>query len=286
MSQVRPKTGKMGWEDRRQGRCSTRFLAVASVSRIRSLSVMKSSDSNFGYTRREAFRLGMSSLAAVWFGSPLASALAQTTTDPAPAGPYTLPPLPYPYEALEPQIDTITMQLHHDRHHKAYVDNANKLLADQPELAKLSPEDLLKNLSRAPEAIRTGLRNNVGGHVNHSLFWQMMSPKGGGKPSGGLAKAVEKEFKSFDEFQKQFNDAAVKRFGSGWAWLAAKEGKLEIFSTANQDSPVTDGQVPLLGLDVWEHAYYLKYQNRRPDYIAAWWNLINWDFVNEQFTKA
>jgi superoxide dismutase, Fe-Mn family len=247
---------------------------------------MKSSDSNLGYTRREAFRLGMSSLAAVWFGSPLVSALAQTTIAPAPTGPYTLPPLPYPYEALEPQIDTLTMQIHHDKHHKAYVDNANKLLADQPELAKLSPEDLLKNLSKAPEAIRTGLRNNVGGHVNHSLFWQMMSPKGGGKPSGELAKAVEKEFKSFDEFQKQFNDAAVMRFGSGWAWLAAKDGKLEIFSTANQDSPVTDGQLPLLGLDVWEHAYYLKYQNRRPDYIAAWWNLINWDFVNEQFTKA
>ena len=170
---------------------------------------MKSSDSNFGYTRREAFRLGMSSLAAAWFGSPLGSALAQTTIAPAPTGPYTLPPLPYLYEALEPQIDTITMQIHHDKHHKAYVDTANKLLADQPELAKLSPEDLLKNLSKAPEAIRTGLRNNVGGHVNHSLFWQMMSPKGGGNPSGRVAKAIEKEFKSFDEFQKQFNDAAV-----------------------------------------------------------------------------
>ena len=233
------------------------LLGVATISRIRSLSVMKSSDSHFGYTRREAFRLGMSSLAAAWFGSPVGSALAETTIAPAPAGPYTLPPLPYPYEALEPQIDTITMQIHHDKHHKAYVDTANKLLADQPEFAKLSPEDLLKNLSKAPEAIRTGLRNNIGGHVNHSLFWQMMSPKGGGNPSGGVAKAIEKEFKSFDEFQKQFNDAAVKRFGSGWAWLAAKDEKLEIFSSANQDSPVTDGHVPLLGLDVWEHAYYL-----------------------------
>jgi superoxide dismutase, Fe-Mn family len=247
---------------------------------------MKSLNSKFLYTRREAFRLGVSSLAAAWFGSPFLSALAQTTIAPAPTGPYTLPQLPYSFEALEPRIDTLTMQIHHDKHHKAYVDNANKLLADQPELAKLSAEDLLKNLSKAPEAIRTGLRNNVGGHVNHSLFWQMMSPNGGGKPSGLLAEAIEKEFKSFDEFQKQFNDAAVKRFGSGWAWLTATDRKLEVFSTANQDSPITDGKVPLLGLDVWEHAYYLKYQNRRPDYVAAWWNLVNWDFVNEQFTKA
>jgi superoxide dismutase, Fe-Mn family len=243
-------------------------------------------DLNSGYTRREAFRLGLSSVAAVWFGGPIASALAQTTSAPVPTGPYTLPPLPYPYEALEPQIDTLTMQIHHDKHHKAYVDNANKLLVGQPEFAKLSPEELLKNLGKAPEAIRTGLGNNVGGHVNHSLFWQMMSPKGGGKPSGELAQAIEKEFKSFDEFQKQFNDAALKRFGSGWAWLVAKDGNLEILSTANQDSPVTDGQLPLLGLDVWEHAYYLKYQNRRPDYVAAWWNVVNWNFVNEQFKKA
>ena len=175
---------------------------------------MNSSEPNSGYTRREAFRLGLSSLAAVWFSGPIGSALGQSTSESAPAGPYTLPPLPYSYEALEPQIDTLTMQIHHDKHHKAYVDNANKLLAGQPELAKLSPADLLKNLRKAPEAIRTGLRNNVGGHVNHSLFWQMMSPEGGGKPSGEIAKAIEKEFKSFDEFQKRFNDAALKRFGS------------------------------------------------------------------------
>jgi superoxide dismutase, Fe-Mn family len=247
---------------------------------------MKSLNSKFRYTRREAFGLGVSSLAAAWFGSPLLSGLAQTTAGPAPSGPYTLPPLPYAYEALEPQIDTLTMQIHHDKHHKAYIDNANKLLADQPELAKLPPEDLLKILSKVSEAIRTGLRNNVGGHVNHSLFWHMMSPKGRGEPSSGLAEAIEKEFKTLDEFQKQFNDAALKRFGSGWTWLTAKDGKLEVFSTANQDSPITDGKVPLLGLDVWEHAYYLKYQNRRPDYVAAWWNLVNWDFVNEQFTKG
>jgi superoxide dismutase, Fe-Mn family len=237
-------------------------------------------------TRREALRLGLGYLVTACYGGSLASGLAQATRAPAPAGPYTLPPLPYPYEALEPHIDTLTMQIHHDKHHKAYVDNANKLLADQPELAKLPPEDLLKSLSNAPEAIRTGLRNNVGGHVNHSLFWQMMAPKGGGKPSGKLATAIEKEFNSFDEFQKQFSDTALKRFGSGWAWLVVKDGKLEILSTANQDSPISDGRVPLLGIDVWEHAYYLKYQNRRPDYVAAWWNLVNWDFVNERFGKA
>jgi superoxide dismutase, Fe-Mn family len=247
---------------------------------------MNSADSNLIYTRREAFRLGLGSLAAAWFGGSIFSALAQSTSASAPTGPYTLPPLPYPYEALEPHIDTLTMQIHHDKHHKAYVDNANKLLADQPELAKLSPEDLLRNLDKAPEAIRTGLRNNVGGHVNHSLFWQMMSPKGGGKPSGELAQAIEKDFKSFDNFQKQFSDAALKRFGSGWAWLVLRNGKLEILSTANQDSPITEGQVPLLGVDVWEHAYYLKYQNRRPDYVAAWWNVVNWDFVNNQLEKA
>ena len=247
---------------------------------------MKSADFNFGYTRREAFRLGMSSLAALWFGSPLVSALAQTTTAPAPPGPYTLPPLPYPYEALEPHVDTLTMQIHHDKHHKAYVDNANKLLADQPELAKLSAEDLLRNLSKAPEVYPHWPAQQCGRACQSLLVLADDVAEGRRQTLGRTRQGLEKEFKSFDEFQKNFNDTAVKRFGSGWAWLAAKDGKLEIFSTANQDSPVTDGQVPLLGLDVWEHAYYLKYQNRRPDYIAAWWNLINWDFVNEQFTKA
>ena len=189
-------------------------------------------------TRRQALRLGFGYLFAAWYGASLTPVAAQATGAPAPTGPDTLPPLPYPYEALEPHIDTLTMQIHHDKHHKAYVDNANKLIADQPDLAKLSPEDLLKSLSKAPEAIRTGLRNNVGGHLNHSLFWQMMAPKGGGKPSGELATAIEKEFNSFDEFQKQFSDAAVKRFGSGWAWLVLKDGKLGILSTANQDSPI------------------------------------------------
>jgi len=239
-----------------------------------------------GYTRRGAFRLGFGTLAASLFGGVLTErALAQPTATPVlpPAGPYTLPPLPYAYDALEPAIDALTMQIHHDKHHRAYVDNANKLLADHPDLAKLSPNELLKNLDAAPEAIRTGLRNNVGGHVNHSLFWQMLTPKDGGKPSPKLMAAIEKTFGSYEAFQKQFVEAATKRFGSGWAWLVEREGKLEILSTANQDAPIMTGYTPLLGLDVWEHAYYLKYQNRRADYIAAWWSLVNWNFVNAQF---
>ncbi len=203
-----------------------------------------------------------------------------------PDGPYTLPPLPYAYDALEPHIDAETMKIHHNKHHQAYVTNANKLLADQPELAKMSPEELLRNLDKAPEAIRTGLLNNVGGHVNHSEFWLMMSPKGGGEPSGALAEAIAKSFGSFAEFKKQFTEAAMKRFGSGWAWLVAKDGKLSIISTPNQNPPLLDGQTALLGLDVWEHAYYLKYQNRRGDYAESWWNVVNWPNVAERFAKA
>lgn len=238
-------------------------------------------------TRRGIFHLGFASAVTALFGNSL---IARAATPPAPSvaptGPYTLPPLPYPYEALEPSIDAETMHLHHDKHHQAYITNANKLLADQPELAKLSPEELLLNLDKTPESIRTGLRNNVGGHLNHSLFWLMMSPKGGGVPSGALAGEIQKTFGSFEEFQKQFNDAALKRFGSGWAWLVFKDGKLSIVSTPNQDPPLLEGQTPLLGLDVWEHAYYLKYQNRRPDYITAWWNVVNWPFVEAQFSKT
>ncbi len=204
----------------------------------------------------------------------------------APSGPYTLPPLPYAPEALEPHIDAETMRIHHSKHHKAYVDNANKLLADQPELAKLSPVELLKNLAEAPESIRAGLRNNVGGHVNHSAFWLMMSPAGGGEPSGDLAKAIDSTFGSFADFKKQFTDAAMKRFGSGWAWLVVKDGKLSILSTPNQDPPLLDGYTAILGLDVWEHAYYLKYQNRRGDYASAWWNVVNWPYVAELYAKA
>ena len=204
----------------------------------------------------------------------------------APSGPYTLPPLPYAPEALEPHIDAETMRIHHSKHHKAYVDNANKLLADQPELAKLSPVELLENLAEAPESIRAGLRNNVGGHVNHSAFWLMMSPNGGGEPTGDLAKAIDSTFGSFADFKKQFTDAAMKRFGSGWAWLVVKDGKLSILSTPNQDPPLLDGYATILGLDVWEHAYYLKYQNRRGDYASAWWNVVNWPYVAELYAKA
>jgi Fe-Mn family superoxide dismutase len=204
----------------------------------------------------------------------------------APSGPYTLPPLPYAPEALEPHIDAETMRIHHSKHHKAYVDNANKLLADQPELAKLSPVELLENLDLAPESIRAGLRNNVGGHVNHSAFWLMMSPNGGGEPTGDLAKAIDSTFGSFADFKKQFTDAAMKRFGSGWAWLVVKDGKLSILSTPNQDPPLLDGYTTILGLDVWEHAYYLKYQNRRGDYATAWWDVVNWPYVAELYAKA
>jgi len=204
----------------------------------------------------------------------------------APSGPYTLPPLPYAPDALEPHIDAETMRIHHSKHHKAYVDNANKLLADQPELAKLSPVELLENLDQAPESIRAGLRNNVGGHVNHSAFWLMMSPDGGGEPTGDLAKVIKSTFGSFADFKKQFTDAAMKRFGSGWAWLVVKDGKLSILSTPNQDPPLLDGYTTILGLDVWEHAYYLKYQNRRADYAVAWWNVVNWPYVAELYAKA
>jgi Fe-Mn family superoxide dismutase len=206
-----------------------------------------------------------------------ASLFAQTQVPPS--GPYTLPPLPYAYEALEPHIDAETMRIHHDKHHQAYITNANMLLADQPELSLLTPEELLKSLDRAPESIRVGLRNNVGGHLNHSLFWLMMSPNGGGEPVGKLADAIKKDFGSFAAFKKEFTEAALKRFGSGWVWLVEKDGKLSIISTANQDTPLLDGSRALLALDLWEHAYYLKYQNRRADYIAGWWNVVNWPYV-------
>lgn len=241
------------------------------------------------FTRRNILKLSIATLATGFFGGKQFFAQVQQNSPasvPSPRGPYTLPPLPYAYDALEPHIDAETMHIHHDKHHQAYITNANKLLIDQPELAHLSPEELLKNLNKAPESIRTGLRNNVGGHVNHSQFWRMMSPKGGGKPTGPLAKAIEETFGSFENFQEQFRDAALKRFGSGWTWLVLSNGKLRIVSTANQDSPILENQISLLGLDVWEHAYYLKYQNRRPDYIDAWWNVVNWPYVEEQFATT
>ncbi|MGZ4398300.1 MAG: superoxide dismutase [Gaiellaceae bacterium] len=191
---------------------------------------------------------------------------------------FELPPLPYDYAALEPHIDEQTMRIHHDKHHQAYVDNANAALAGT-DLADAPVEEVLRKLSSLPEDKQTPVRNNAGGHCNHTMFWQIMSPNGGGEPSGDVASAIEQAFGDFDAFKAQFADAAVKRFGSGWAWLVHDGGALRIISTANQDSPIMDGLTPVLGCDVWEHAYYLKYQNRRPDYIAAWWNTVNWEEV-------
>ncbi len=200
---------------------------------------------------------------------------------------FEVPPLPYAYEALEPHIDAETMHLHHDKHHQAYVTNLNMAVDKHPELAGKSAEDLLKKLSAVPEDIRMAVRNNGGGHVNHSMFWEIMGPGGGGPPTGALADAITSAFGSFDAFKTQFNDAGVKRFGSGWAWLVkAIDGKLAIVSTANQDNPMSDGQYPILGNDVWEHSYYLKYQNRRPEYLAAWWNTVNWAKISERFEAS
>ncbi len=197
---------------------------------------------------------------------------------------FTLPPLPYPSDALEPHIDKTTMEIHHDKHHGAYVTNLNKALTSAPELENKSIEDLLaNNLAAVPETIKTAVRNNGGGHANHSLFWTLMSPNGGGAPKGEVENVISSNFGSFEAFKEKFNAAATTRFGSGWAWLVkGNGGKFEIISTANQDNPLMEGKKPILGLDVWEHAYYLKYQNRRPEYIAAWWNVINWDEVNKQ----
>jgi Fe-Mn family superoxide dismutase len=201
--------------------------------------------------------------------------------------PFTLPDLPYPHNALEPHIDARTMEIHHGKHHKAYIDNANAALEKHPALASKSVEDLLRDLNAVPEDIRTAIRNNAGGHANHSLFWTVMKPNGGGAPSGDLAAGMEKAFKSFDAFKQQFETAAKTRFGSGWAWLSVKkDGTLVVSSTPNQDSPLSEGMTPILGLDVWEHAYYLHYQNRRPDYVAAFWNVVNWDEVARRFKAA
>ena len=196
--------------------------------------------------------------------------------------PYEVPPLPYDYAALEPHIDEQTMRIHHDKHHQAYVDNANAAL-EGTQLADKSVEQILTNLEILPADKQTAARNNVGGHANHSFFWEIMSPDGGGDPSGAFADAVNDTFGSVDDLRKQVNDAGVKRFGSGWTWLVWDGTGLAVKSTPNQDSPILDGDEPLLGIDVWEHAYYLTYQNRRPDYLAAWWNVVNWDAVAKRF---
>lgn len=201
--------------------------------------------------------------------------------------PYNLPALPYPANALEPAIDAMTMEIHHGRHHKTYVDNLNKALESTPDLANKPIEDLLKNLNAVPEAVRTAVRNNGGGHANHSMFWEIMGPKAGGTPSGDLATAINSTFTSFDQFKAKIKEAALGRFGSGWAWLSiGADGKLQVVSTPNQDTPIMDGSTPIMGVDVWEHAYYLKYQNKRADYVDAWWNVVNWGKVGERFAKA
>jgi len=194
--------------------------------------------------------------------------------------------LPYDYAALEPYIDEATMKLHHDKHHQAYVTNLNGAVEKHPELGKKTPEELLKDLASVPEDVRTTVRNNGGGHVNHTMFWQIMKPKGGGEPSGAIAQQIKADFGSFEDFKKQFNEATAKQFGSGWGWVIFEGGKLKIVTSANQDNPISQGHYPILGNDVWEHAYYLKYQNKRADYFAAWWNLVNWDEVNKRFETA
>jgi superoxide dismutase, Fe-Mn family len=203
---------------------------------------------------------------------------------------YELAPLPYDYAALEPFIDAETMHLHHDKHHQAYINNVKAALANHPNLAAKSVDDLLRGLASVPEDIRTAVRNNGGGHSNHSMFWSIMgSPKSsgiGGDPTGAIAGQITADFGDFESFKKEFNGAAAKQFGSGWGWLVFQGGKLKIMTTANQDSPLSQGLYPILGNDVWEHAYYLKYQNRRPEYLAAWWNVVNWAEVNKRFATA
>ena len=233
------------------------------------------------FSRRDALKMGGLGMLGLVPGVAVRTARAADVKE------FSLPPLPYAYDALEPYIDARTMEIHHDKHHQAYVTNLNKALADHPDLQSKSIESLLSDLSAVPEAIRTAVRNNGGGHYNHTLFWSMMK-KGGGKPDGKLASAIASDLGGFDKFKANFSQAATTRFGSGWAWLvASRSGKLAILSTPNQDTPISDGSgTPLLVLDVWEHAYYLKYQNRRPEYITAWWSVVNWDDVAQRFAKV
>ncbi|MEO6924290.1 MAG: superoxide dismutase [Bryocella sp.] len=199
---------------------------------------------------------------------------------------FELPSLPYDYAALEPTIDEATMKLHHDKHHQGYVNNLNAAVEKHPELGKKSVEDLMKDLANVPDDIKGAVRNNGGGHVNHSMFWEIMKPGGGGEPTGAIADQIKKDFGTFEDFKKKFNEATAKQFGSGWGFVVVKGGKLEIVTKPNQDTPLSDGLYPVLGNDVWEHAYYLKYQNKRPDYLAAWWSVVNWAEVNKRFEKA
>jgi Fe-Mn family superoxide dismutase len=233
-------------------------------------------------TRREALKksaLFTAALAAL----PASSRL---QAQPAPTGPFKLPPLPYDFDALEPHIDARTMEIHHDKHHQAYVTNLNKAIAGNADLASKSVEELVRDLASLPEKVRTAVRNQGGGHYNHSLFWSMMRKGGGSEPTGALASAIDKKFGNFAGFKDEFTKAAVGQFGSGWAWLTLDGKQLKVESAPNQDNPLSQGRTPLLGIDVWEHAYYLKYQNKRPDYIAAFFNVINWDFIAQRYDKA
>ncbi len=220
----------------------------------------------------------------------MAKVRAADAAPPAGAGritqPFVLPPLGYAYGALEPNVDALTMEIHHSKHHKAYITNANKALEGHPELAAMTAEEILGSLASIEEPLRTALRNNVGGHVNHTFWWTILSPSGGGVPAGDLAAAITRDLGSFDAFKGRFSEAASKRFGSGWAWLTAKGGKLSVQSTANQDSPLSDGAVPIAGIDVWEHAYYLKHQNRRPEYIEAFWSVVNWEQAGRNYAAS
>ncbi|MFM1768548.1 MAG: hypothetical protein RJA22_1077 [Verrucomicrobiota bacterium] len=234
-------------------------------------------------TRREAIQTTALLTAAAVTALPAGNAVAASPA--APEGPHRLEPLPYPADALEPHIDAQTMTIHHGRHHQAYVTNLNKALAGHEALAKKSINDLVRDLAAVPESIRTTVRNNGGGHYNHALFWQMMKKGGGGEPKGAVARAIDAQFGSFAEFKTRFTDTAMKTFGSGWAWLVLDQGKLEILSRPNQDTPWSEGKHVLLGVDVWEHAYYLKYQNKRADYVAAFFSVINWDFVAERHAQ-
>lgn len=234
-------------------------------------------------TRREALK--KTALLAAATALPGLLRNPAVAADAAPTGPFTLPPLPYAFDALEPHIDAQTMQIHHDKHHQTYVNNLNKAVAGNPDLARKTVEKLICDLASVPESIRKAVQNSGGGHANHTFFWQCLKKNDGGKPSGELAKAIEKKWNSFDGFKAEFTKAATTQFGSGWAWLSLDGKELVIEQTPNQDSPLSQGRIPLLTIDVWEHAYYLKYQNRRPDYVAAFYNVIYWDFVSARYAK-
>jgi superoxide dismutase, Fe-Mn family len=234
-------------------------------------------------SRRE-FLLAAGAGAAALAVAPVMPRLLRAA-DKAPDG-FTLPPLPYAFDALEPHIDAKTMEIHHDKHHGAYVANLNKALMDQPKFLSMKIDDLMRNIKDVPEAIRQTVINNGGGHANHTLFWTIMAKDGGGEPKGDLAKAIDKAFESFAKFQEKLTGAATTRFGSGWGWLVVEKGDLKVLNSANQDSPLSNGATPILGIDVWEHAYYLKYQNRKPEYITAWWKTVNWKEVAERYNAA